>query len=112
MERTNLPTILKLEDLSAKSVFDAYKMQDAVAEVVVERFAGYLGTALSVFACVVDPDIIVIGGGVSKAGQVLVDCVGEYYRKNAFLACQKTVIALAELDNDAGMYGAAKMVLD
>ena len=110
--KNDQPTILSLQDLSAKTVFDAYKEQDAVAEKIVNRFAGYLGTALAVFSAVVDPDVIVIGGGVSKAGEVLVDCVGKYFRQNAFSACKNVPIVLAKLGNDAGIYGAAKMVLD
>ncbi|MCI5700452.1 MAG: ROK family glucokinase [Lachnospiraceae bacterium] len=112
LEKNDQPTILSLQDLSAKTVFDAYKEQDAVAEKIVNRFAGYLGTALAVFSAVVDPDVIVIGGGVSKAGEVLVDCVGKYFRQNAFSACKNVPIVLAKLGNDAGIYGAAKMVLD
>lgn len=104
-------TQLTLKELSAKTVFDAYKAKDAVAEKIVRRFANYLGTALAAFTCVVDPDIIVIGGGVSKAGEVLVDVVGNYFREDAFPACKNIPIVLAKLGNDAGIYGAAKMVL-
>lgn len=105
------PTKLRREHISAKTVFDAYKNKDKVAEIVVARFARYLGMALAQFACVVDPDVIVIGGGVSRAGQVLIDCVSEHYKKHAFPSCKKTPIVLAELGNDAGIFGAAKMVL-
>lgn len=106
------PTLLRREYISAKAVFDAYKKKDAVAAIVVERFAGYLGTALAQFACVVDPEVIVIGGGVSRAGQVLSDCVSKYYRKKAFPSCKDTPIVLAKLGNDAGIYGSARLVLD
>lgn len=112
LAKTNLTTVLNQQDLSAKTVFDAYKEEDAVAKVIVDRFARYLGNALAVFTAVVDPEIIVIGGGVSKAGQVLVDAVQTYYRKNAFHTCKNIPIALAELGNDAGICGAAKMVLE
>lgn len=107
----NPETSIDRENLSAKAVFDAYKTGDVVAAKIVDRFAKYLGTALSQHAAVVDPDVIVIGGGVSKAGEVLVDCVGKYYRAAAFSACKNTPIVLAQLGNDAGIYGAAKMVL-
>ena len=58
-----------------------------------------------------NPDVIVIGGGVSKAGQVLIDCVEKYFRQYAFTACKDTKIKLATLGNDAGIYGAAKLIL-
>ncbi len=104
-------TKLSADDLSSKNVFDAYKEGDAAADRIVNRFAKYLGTTLATYACVVDPEVIVIGGGVSKAGQVLVDIVGKYFRDNAFPADKETPIVLAELGNDAGIYGAARLVL-
>lgn len=104
-------TVLNLERISAKSVFDAYKAGDAVAAKIVDKFAKYLGNALAIFSCVVDPEIIVIGGGVSKAGQPLIDAVQKYYREDTFVTCKDTPIVLAKLDNDAGIYGAAKLVV-
>lgn len=100
------------QGVTAKDVFDAYKAGDSLAAQVVEEFAGYLGQALGIFCCVSDPDVIVLGGGVSKAGQVLIDCVEKAYRKYAFPACKDTPIRLATLGNDAGIYGAAKLILD
>ena len=70
-----------------------------------------LGGTLAMFACVTDPEAIVIGGGVSKAGQPLIDCIQKYYEKYAFTACKKTPIILATLGNDAGIYGSARMVI-
>ena len=55
--------------------------------------------------------MIVLGGGVSKAGEPLIDCVEKYYKNYAFTACKETPIRLAILGNDAGVYGAAKLVL-
>ncbi|HAE44634.1 MAG TPA: glucokinase [Lachnospiraceae bacterium] len=104
-------TVLRDTEITSKSVFDAYKDGDAVASKIVNRFAKYLGTALATFACVTDPEIIVIGGGVSKAGECLTNIVGNYYRTQAFSACAATPIVLAKLGNDAGIYGAAKLVL-
>ena len=104
-------TILREEEVTSKAVFDAYQADDPVADKIVNRFAKYLGTALAGFACVTDPEIIVIGGGVSKAGECLTDIVGNYYRTQAFSACASTPIVLAKLGNDAGIYGAARLVL-
>lgn len=70
-----------------------------------------MGYALANFACVSDPDVIVIGGGVSRVGEVLVECVKRHYEKYAFSACKETPIRLAELGNDAGIYGSAKLIL-
>ncbi|MDY2593596.1 MAG: ROK family glucokinase [Oliverpabstia sp.] len=105
-------TVLKKDRISAKFVFDAYKAGDKVAARIVDKFAGYLGNALAIFSCVVDPEIIVIGGGVSKAGQPLIDAVEKYFRRDAFVTCKDTPIVLAKLDNDAGIYGAAKLVVE
>lgn len=99
------------EKVTAKEVFDAYKERDELAGEIVEKFAEYLGYALANFACVSDPDVIVIGGGVSRAGEVLVECVKRHYEKYAFSACKETPIRLAELGNDAGIYGSAKLIL-
>lgn len=101
----------KKETVTAKDVFDAYKEQDALAKDIVEEFSENLGKALAVFACVADPEIIVLGGGVSKAGQALLDCVEKKFQKYAFSSCKETGFALATLGNDAGVYGAAKLVL-
>ena len=101
----------KIEKPTAKDVFDAYKAGDAMAAEIVEEFADYLGSALAMFACVADPDVIVIGGGVSKAGQPLIDAVKAKYALHAFSPCRGTDIKLATLENDAGIYGAAKLIL-
>lgn len=106
------PTILNRERISAKDVFDAYKAKDTVAVRIVEEFGRYLGNALAIYACVVDPEIFVIGGGVSKAGQPLIEVIQKYYRHFAFKSCKDTPMVQAELGNDAGIYGAAKLALD
>ena len=107
----DVATILEEEGVTAKSVFDAYKEGDVFAAGIVDRFANYLGTALAGFASVVDPQVIVIGGGVSKAGQPLIDVVEKYYKERAFSSCKNTPIVLAKLGNDAGIFGSAKLVL-
>lgn len=112
LESTNAPSMLRGQQrITAKTVFDAVKAGDAVAVQIAEKFGNYLGTACSVFANVVDPQIIVIGGGVSKAGPILLDYVKESFKEHAFKDCKNTEFALAILGNDAGIYGAAKMVL-
>lgn len=101
-----------VKDIDAKAVFDALKNGDLLAEQIVEEFGKYLGYALANIAVVVDPSVIVIGGGVSKAGDIVVDFVEKYYQEKAFFANKKVVFKLAELGNDAGICGAAKLVLE
>lgn len=97
--------------ISAKEIFDQAKQGDELALELVEEVYEMLGTALSHIACVVDPEIIVIGGGVSKAGEMITEGVQKYFKKYVFHTCRDAEFALAKLGNDAGMYGAAKMVL-
>ncbi|MGN0354622.1 MAG: ROK family glucokinase [Muricoprocola sp.] len=112
LEKDDAPSLMRsAKKISAKTVFDAVKEGDAVAIEVADEFGSYLGNALANIANVVDPDIFVIGGGVSKAGKVVLEYIEKYYAKNAFMSCKNTSFALAELGNDAGIYGAAKLVL-
>ena len=100
-----------MDDISAKAVLDAFKENDPVAVATMEKVGEQLGGSLAIFACVTDPETIVIGGGVSKAGQPLIDCIRKYYKEYTFSSCKDTPIVIATLGNDAGIYGAAKMVL-
>lgn len=95
----------------AKAVFDAVKSKDALACEIAEEFGAYLGKGLASVAAVVNPEAFVLGGGVSKAGDVLCGYVEKYYGKYAFHACKNAVFKLATLGNDAGIYGAAKLIL-
>ena len=108
---TDKPSVLRSEEVTAKSVFDAVKADDELAMEVAEKFGKYLGTALAVVAGVVDPEVYVIGGGVSKAGKIILDYIEKYYKKYVFQGSRDCAFALAELGNDAGICGAAKLVL-
>ena len=105
------PSVLRGGEVSAKTVFDAVKEGDELAIEVAERFGKYLGTALASITAIVDPQAIVIGGGVSKAGPVILEYIEKYYQKYCFKSCRDVKFALATLGNDAGIYGCAKMVL-
>ncbi|MDY2699216.1 MAG: ROK family glucokinase [Lachnospiraceae bacterium] len=105
-------SVLRQGEVSAKTVFDAVKEKDELALEVAEEFGKYLGNALAVIATVVNPEAIVIGGGVSKAGEILLDYIKPYYEKNVFQGSRDVKFALATLGNDAGIYGAAKLVMD
>lgn len=106
-------TVLRsCEELTAKDIFDAAKEKDAVACLLVDEVCEILGSALSNIACVVNPEIIVIGGGVSKAGSILIESIQKHYMENAFHACKDVKFALAGLGNDAGIYGCVQMLLE
>ena len=105
-------TLRSIEKLTCKDVFDAGKAGDALALEILEQVYDYLGQFLANVCCVADPEMVVIGGGVSRAGQMLVDGAERYFKKYVFHACRGTRFALASLGNDAGAYGAFKLVLD
>ena len=105
-------SVLRSGEVSAKTVFDAVKAGDPLAIEVAEEFGKYLGDGLAAIAGVVNPEAIVIGGGVSKAGEVLIDYIKPNYEKTVFHGSKDVKFSLATLGNDAGIYGAAKLVLD
>ena len=105
------PSALReLEKVTAKDVFDCAKQGDALAMDVVELFGQCLGRALANVSCVCDPEVFVIGGGVSAAGQIILDVVQKNFVANAFPAAEETRFELAKLGNDAGIYGSAQLV--
>lgn len=104
-------TVLRTGELTAKTVFDAVKEKDVIAMEIAEEFGRYLGYALANLATAVDPSVIVIGGGVSKAGEILLQYIEKYFRERMFFANEKVQFALAKLGNEAGICGAAKMIL-
>ncbi len=113
LAKTSEETKLRSYDrLSAKNVFDEAKAGDSVALGLVDDLGEILGSALSNMACVVNPEVIVIGGGVSKAGQILIDTIQKHYVETAFHACRNTRFELARLGNDAGIYGSMRMILE
>lgn len=113
LAKTDAQTSLtSVEELSAKAIFDEAKSGDAVAVELVEELGKILGGALSNIAVVTNPEVIVIGGGVSKAGQILIDTIQKHFTESVFHACKETRFVLAGLGNDAGMYGCVKMLLD
>ena len=112
VETTDKATSLRdLPEITSKDIWDAAKAGDAGALEVVDKVAYYLGKAINTIAVVVNPEIFVIGGGVSKAGQFLLDKVVKSFQAQTFHAVKNTKITLATLGNDAGMVGAARLVL-
>ncbi|MBR4085763.1 MAG: ROK family glucokinase [Lachnospiraceae bacterium] len=111
LAKDDAPSILRSGDVSAKTVFDAVKAGDTVAIEIAEQFGEYLGKGLAAVAAVVNPEMFVIGGGVSKAGEILFDYIRPAYEKYVFHGCRSAKLALAILGNDAGIFGAAALVL-
>lgn len=99
------------DGITAKNVLDCAKSGDVMALEVMETVCYYLGWALSIVSMTVDPEVFVIGGGVSRAGTFLTDLIKKYYEEFTPLTQNKAGIALAKLGNDAGIYGAARMLL-
>lgn len=112
LAKDDAPSMLREGELSAKAVFDAVKAKDPVAIEVAEQFGNYLGKGLAMVAAVVNPEIFVIGGGVSKAGEILFDYICPAFEKYAFHGCRDARFTLAKLGNDAGIYGAAGLFLN
>ena len=109
---SELSRLHRANPLTCKDIFDAGKAGDALALQVLNQYYAYLGEFLANICCVVDPDAVVLGGGVSKAGQMLLDGTRPYFDKYVFHAASGARFALASLGNDAGAYGAFKLALD
>lgn len=105
-------SLRQFADVTAKDIFDEAKAGDVLALEAVDALGKMLGTAMANIACVADPEVFVIGGGVSRAGDILTDVIKKYFTERAFHACRSTEIALASLGNDAGMYGCVQMLLE
>ena len=102
----------RVNPLTCKDIFDAGKQGDQLALQVLDQYYAYMGEFLADVCCVVNPEVVVIGGGVSKAGNVLLDGLKPYFGKYVFHAASNVQFALASLGNDAGAYGAFKLALD
>lgn len=109
---TRTSVLRKQKNFSCKDVFDAAAAGDIPAVEILEQVYAYLGEFLADVCCVADPEVVVLGGGVSKAGEPLLEGAKRYFEHFCFHACQDTRFALATLGNDAGAYGAFKLLLD
>ena len=105
-------TLRGLEPLTCKDIFDAGRAGDTEALAILDQVYAYMGEFLGNICSIVDPEVVVIGGGVSKAGQMLIDGIVPYFHKSVFHAASGAQFALASLGNDAGAYGAFKLALD
>jgi len=111
-ENPDVKTVLRdAPELSSKVIFDAAKEGDEAALHMVDEVGKMLGRALATISCVVNPQVFVLGGGMSKSGPILTDAIEKYYKEYAFHASRGTEIKLATLGNLAGIYGGVGMLL-
>lgn len=112
LDGCDTPSALRTMDkFTSKDICDLARDGEEMALAIVDRFGEYLGRALSFVSCTVDPDVFIIGGGMSRAGDIIVEPIMKYYRKYAFHVSTGTTASIATLGNDAGIYGCAKMVI-
>jgi len=113
LQDKSVNTILreKEAELTCKDIFDAAKSGDAFANGLVDEMCSYLALALSGVAATCDPEAYVIGGGVSKAGEIITDTVKKHFYSNNMNVLTQSEFRLASLGNDAGIYGAAYMTI-
>lgn len=110
-ENPNEQTLMRNRKADSKELWDSVKEGDPLAIRVAEKFGKYLGTGLSVAAAILNPEMIIIGGGVSMSGDVIMPYITENFKKHVFHASRDTVFARATLGNDGGIYGAAALLL-
>ena len=101
-----------MESITCKDIFDLSAQGDTLALEIREEYFDFLGQFLANVCCVVDPEAVILGGGVSKAGQPLLDGVRKYFLSYMFHTGREIVFALAKLGNDAGIYGGFQMARD
>lgn len=112
-ENPNIDSGLRtMKTYTSKEIFEEAAKGDQAALCMVNEVGSMLGKAFSAISCVVDPEVFVIGGGMSKAGDILIDTIKKYYMEYAFHAARNTIFKLAKLSNSAGIYGAAKLVIE
>lgn len=110
-ENPDIPCPLRGTDFAAKDVFDAARAGDALAAKEVDQMTDDLGLALAIIAATADPEVFLVGGGVARAGDVLFQPLTEHYKTYAFKSCRETPIKQASLGNDAGIYGAVRLIV-
>lgn len=112
LKESDKPSKLRdMEKFSSKDICDLARDGEEMAIDIVERCGDYLGRAMSYVSCTIDPEVYVVGGGMSRAGKIVTDSILKYYQKYAFHVSTGTGVAVAQLGNDAGMYGCVKMIL-
>lgn len=99
-----------LNKISAKMVFDLAKKGDEIALQVFNKYVKYLSIVISNIIMILDPEMIILGGGVSKCGDFLLNAIREEVPKYIlYKTVPYSTIELAKLGNDAGIIGAAML---
>lgn len=112
LEKSGESVLRNKEDFTCKDVFDAAKDGDVLAGEVLEQVYDYMGQFLANICCVVDPEVIVLGGGVSRAGQPFLDGAKNAFDRYVYHASKSVRFSLAALGNDAGVWGAFKLICE
>ena len=110
-ENPDTPCVLRGTEFAAKDVFDAARNGDALAAREVDEMSDTLGMALANIASTVDPEAFLVGGGVARAGDVLFAPLNKHFKEYAFKSCREIPIKQASLGNDAGIYGAVRLIV-
>ena len=110
-ENPDTPCVLRGTEFAAKDVFDAARNGDALAALEVDEMSDTLGMALANIASTVDPEAFLVGGGVARAGEVLFTPLAKHFQEYAFKSCREIPIKQASLGNDAGIYGAVRLIV-
>ena len=110
-ENPEVECVLRGTEFAAKDVFDAARNGDALAAREVDEMSDTLGMALANIASTVDPEAFLVGGGVARAGDVLFAPLNKHFQEYAFKSCRETPIKQASLGNDAGIYGAVRLIV-
>lgn len=110
-ENPDTPCTLRGTAFAAKDVFDAARSGDQLARQEVEDMALTLALALGNIAVITDPEMFLVGGGVARAGEVLLEPLNRHYQSHAFVSCRSIPICQASLGNDAGIYGAVRLIV-
>ena len=110
VEGKNSTILADIDGFSAKDVLDAAKKKDAIGLDVLDKLGWYLAFACAGMAQTVDPEVFVVGGGVSKAGEIIIKAITKYYNEFVMDALKNKEFRLATLGNDAGIYGCAAMI--
>ena len=111
LEESDIPSAMRhIEPLTAKDVCDCCSAGDALAKECVVYAANALGTAAANIGCMFDPEIILFGGGMAAAGDILLEPIRKVFREKVFPPIRETPIARATLGNDAGVSGGVRLV--
>ncbi|MCI8400052.1 MAG: ROK family glucokinase [Oscillibacter sp.] len=112
LAKSEKPSALRTMDrITSKDICDLAREGEEMSQDILDRWGSYMGRAMGNISCTIDPDVYILGGGMSRAGQLVTSAVLRHYKKYAFHVSQNTGVVLAQLGNDAGIYGGAKMIL-